>query len=535
MARLYLTLYGLLFVTVGLFIAGIVWLPEQILHGTIQRYYERALVGAYELVEEQLVPHPQDEWDEVIAGLQRHFRHGLELYELKELEVDETERRRLQAGQLVFKNKGEQTRFFKRVADSKRYLMLVLGLDAEQKEVDQVEGIVYLVERRFLDRDPADWPAVLAELGRVFKMPLALLLLDDAALPEDRLVDIKAGKTVVLGLEEQRETYYKRLGASDRVFRAGPLEIPWLLRYFNALLLVVLALLIALAVYVWVRPMWRDLKRLDRGVRFFGGGDLATRLLVRKGSALKPLVDTFNGMADRLQRLIVAHRELTGAVSHELRTPIARLRFRLDMLEEPLSEEDAHRHMDGMRKDLAELEELVSESLSYSRLDSERPELVLELVNLQDWLQALLIELEDEMSSVTVELVSDTQDESAQVKLDSRLMARAVKNLLRNARRHASNRIILSCDCTVEQASIRVEDDGKGVPEQERERIFEPFARLDAARDRESGGVGLGLAIVSQIARWHTGKAWVEDSSLGGACFVIAWPQNKNERSLDEG
>ena len=73
------------------------------------------------------------------------------------------------------------------------------------------------------------------------------------------------------------------------------------------------------------------------------------------------------------------------------------------------------------------------------------------------------------------------------------------------------------------------------MPEQERERIFEPFARLDAARDRESGGVGLGLAIVSQIARWHTGKAWVEDSSLGGACFVIAWPQNKNERSLDEG
>ncbi|MEW8691084.1 MAG: ATP-binding protein, partial [Candidatus Thiodiazotropha endolucinida] len=74
------------------------------------------------------------------------------------------------------------------------------------------------------------------------------------------------------------------------------------------------------------------------------------------------------------------------------------------------------------------------------------------------------------------------------------------------------------------EARIVVEDDGSGVPEQERERIFEPFARLDTARDRESGGVGLGLAIVNQIARWHDGRVWIETSSMGGARFVIAWP-----------
>jgi signal transduction histidine kinase len=368
---------------------------------------------------------------------------------------------------------------------------------------------------------------VLVELGRVFKMPLVLLPLGDAALPADRLTDIRAGKTVVLGIEEQKETYYKRLGESEWVFRAGPLEIPWLLRYFNALLLIVLALLIALAVYLWVRPVWRDLNSLDKGVRRFGTGDLDARLLVRKGSALKPLADTFNGMAERMQRLIVAHRELTGAVSHELRTPIARLRFRLDMLEEPLSAEDAHRYMTGMRKDIAELEELVNESLSYSRLDSERPELVLESVNLQDWLQALLIELEEELSTVSVELVPVSSKESELVELDSRLMGRAVKNLLRNARRHAVSRILLKCESSGGQVRIRVEDDGKGVPEQDRQRIFEPFARLDAARDRESGGVGLGLAIVSQIARWHAGEVWVEESKLGGACFVVAWSKDE--------
>jgi signal transduction histidine kinase len=234
-------------------------------------------------------------------------------------------------------------------------------------------------------------------------------------------------------------------------------------------------------------------------------------------------------MADRMQRLIHSHRELTGAVSHELRTPIARLRFRVDMLEEPLREGDRERHISAMRKDIQELEELVSESLSYSRLDRERPDLVLEPVDLNDWLKALLIDLEEELPAQRIisELSPDTVVET--VNLDGRLMGRAVKNLLRNAHRHATSRVLLRGECEDGEARIVVEDDGSGVPEQERRRIFAPFARLDSARDRESGGVGLGLAIVNQIARWHGGGVWVETSSLGGACFIIAWPERATE------
>ncbi|MBV2091017.1 MAG: two-component sensor histidine kinase, partial [Candidatus Thiodiazotropha sp. (ex Ctena orbiculata)] len=89
-------------------------------------------------------------------------------------------------------------------------------------------------------------------------------------------------------------------------------------------------------------------------------------------------------------------------------------------------------------------------------------------------------------------------------------------------------RLIVSADCRQGQAVILVEDDGSGVPEKERLRIFEPFARLDTARDRESGGVGLGLAIVQQIARWHGGQAWVEDAASGGARFLISWPVSQD-------
>lgn len=531
LARLYLTLYGVLFLTCALFIAGLTWLPELALHGTIQRYYERALIGAYHLVEDQLAARPQSQWNEVIDELEPHFRYGLALYgvdDLDRLEIEDPEQQRLRDGLLIFQEEGEQTQFFKRVPDSDRYLMMVLGPDPQQEEIDQVEGIVYLIESRFLQSDRSTWPETLTDLGQMFDMPLAMLSVDDSALPADRLVEIKAGKIIVLGLEEGKETYFKRLGDSDQVFRAGPFEVPPILRYFNLVILLLLALLIALAVYVWVRPVWRDLNRFDHGVRHFGTGDLDTRLLVSKGSALGSLADTFNAMAERMQRLIHSHRELTGAVSHELRTPIARLRFRVDMLEEPLSNTDRQRHITGMRKDIVELEELVNESLSYSRLDRERPDLVMESVSLGDWLSALLIELEEELSTVNVEFEPIPANASKQVTLDSRLMGRAVKNLIRNGRRHASQRMLLSGDCQDGQARIVVEDDGSGVPEEERERIFAPFARLDAARDRESGGVGLGLAIVNQITRWHDGKVWVETSRLGGARFVICWPVTQN-------
>ncbi|MEW8607147.1 MAG: ATP-binding protein [Candidatus Thiodiazotropha sp.] len=524
MARLYITLYGVLFITISFFFVSLAWFPDLVLYGTVQRYYERAMLGAYELVEVRLAESPPSHWEQLITEMAPHFRYGLGLYTLDQIDLSEKQRSDVEAGELIFLEAGEQAQFFKRVFDSDRYLKMVLGPNQEQQERDNVEGIVYLVESRFLNHDPAQWPSVLAQMDNAFDMPLAMLALDDPSLPQDRLADIEAGEVVILGLEEMNEIYYKRLGTSDQVFRAGPFPLPPLLRYFNPILYFLLALLVALAVYFWVHPVWRDLTRIDRGVRELGAGDLDTRLLVRRRSALKPLADAFNTMADRLQRLVHSHRELTGAVSHELRTPIARLRFRVDMLEEPLHEGDRERHISAMRKDIQELEELVSESLSYSRLDRERPELVLEPVNLNDWLNELLIDLEESLPTqrVACECSSDTVD--CVVHLDSRLMGRAVKNLLRNAHRHAASRIVLRGDYREGEACIVVEDDGAGVPERERERIFEPFARLDSARDRESGGVGLGLAIVSQIARWHGGRVWVEVSTLGGAGFVIAWP-----------
>jgi signal transduction histidine kinase len=101
-------------------------------------------------------------------------------------------------------------------------------------------------------------------------------------------------------------------------------------------------------------------------------------------------------------------------------------------------------------------------------------------------------------------------------------MERALVNVIRNAVRYATSRVAVTVE-TGARTTINVDDDGPGVPPEERARLFEPFARLETSRDRESGGVGLGLAIVRSIAQWHGGEARISDSPLGGARVSISW------------
>ncbi|MES9981253.1 MAG: hypothetical protein ABW107_21255, partial [Candidatus Thiodiazotropha sp. 6PLUC5] len=232
MVRLYLTLYGVLFFTCTLFVLGLIWLPEVALKGTIHDHYERSMFGVFGLVEDRLKARPNDEWDQVIVELEANFKSGLVLFDFDELPTEVSDQSELKQGEFVFTDKDGQTRFYKRVPASDRYLMLALGVSQEQQEVEDVEGIVRLIEDLFLQKEQAEWPQVLQMLGQRFKMPLSLLPLDDPSLPADRLTEIKAGKVVVLGMQDSRETYYARVLDSDLVFRAGPYEAPFVLRHF---------------------------------------------------------------------------------------------------------------------------------------------------------------------------------------------------------------------------------------------------------------------------------------------------------------
>ena len=242
-----------------------------------------------------------------------------------------------------------------------------------------------------------------------------------------------------------------------------------------------------------------------------------------------PLSDSLNSMADRIQHLIATQKELTNAMSHELRTPIARLRFAGEMACATRSEEE-RRHLGKMMKtDLDELEHLIDASLTYARLERNTLELHPKTVGLAQWLTEETKRLRPLLSGKTLRLDLRELAPEQRVSLDTQHMARALGNLVRNAVRYARQRIVISASIKNRVASIHVDDDGIGIPEEKRKTIFAAFSRLDRACDRATDGYGLGLAITRRILILHHGHACASASHLGGARLSLEWPIEESQ------
>ncbi|AOY01916.1 ATP-binding protein [Jeongeupia sp. USM3] len=283
-----------------------------------------------------------------------------------------------------------------------------------------------------------------------------------------------------------------------------------------------LALTFAFCLYLWFRPHWRDLQQLKAAAKRFGDGDLGARAGLTKRSSIRDLAAQFDIMATQIESLVASRRDLTNAVSHELRTPMARLSFELDAARKLDDPAQWRPLIDNMRQDLTELETLTSELLSFARLEHASSTFVQEPVRADDWLASVvaMVAIEAEARSVRCLLRPDAPET---VTLDARQMARALINVVRNGVYHARSRVEVSLIQTGSRFTLCIDDDGHGIPEAERHRVFDPFVRLDESRNRATGGFGLGLAIVRQIVKSHQGDVRIEDSPLGGARFVLAW------------
>jgi len=219
----------------------------------------------------------------------------------------------------------------------------------------------------------------------------------------------------------------------------------------------------------------------------------------------------FNHAAERVENLLKANKSLLANASHELRSPLARIRMGLELMDP----EPSQRSRDEITRNIAELDQLIDEILLASRLDTRETDIgeveSVDLTGLAAEESARAgAELEATQSQLVVEGVA-------------RLLRRAIRNLLENARRYSSGPVIVSVERSGARAVVRVCDRGPGVPPAERERIFEPFYRLRGASERE-GGVGLGLALVRSIAQRHHGAAHCEENPGGGACFILSLP-----------
>jgi signal transduction histidine kinase len=273
------------------------------------------------------------------------------------------------------------------------------------------------------------------------------------------------------------------------------------------LLLLTIAALLALLTWPISRGITARLERLKVGVQQFGDGDLAVRVAIEGRDEIAALARSFNHSADRIEKLVAAHKLLLANCSHELRTPLARMRLAIEKL--PEAERAANPEL---IRGITELNALIGEMLLSSRLDAtgnlERTEPV-----------DLLALVAEEAAHFDREAVGA----SVVVPGDPGLLRRLVRNLLENAQVHAGGATEVRVGEAGAHACIVIEDAGGGVPEADRERIFEPFYRADAAA--RGSGSGLGLAIVRQIAAAHRGRVEYAPRAGGGSRFTVTLPR----------
>jgi signal transduction histidine kinase len=344
---------------------------------------------------------------------------------------------------------------------------------------------------------------------------------EDASVKSDR----RPGPEFAVTMRDGTELYVHLPRPERHFWNRAPYGFFWTLG--------LVAVAVALSTYPIIRKLTRRLERLQQGVEQWGRGDLTARVPVQGNDEIAFLARRFNHAAERVEVLVQSHKSLLANASHELRSPLTRIRMGLELMGPTdgaatsfgSAPHGSNRDPSAMRteisRNISELDQLIDEILLASRLDAREADLgTAEAVDLAG-LSA------EECARVGAELempgIDPSKSELAVVGV-AKLLRRAVRNLLENARRYGrGDDITAIIQREGGQAVLRVCDRGPGVPVEQRARIFEPFYRLPGASER-NGGVGLGLALVKSIAERHGGSVRCEDREGGGAVFVLSLP-----------
>lgn len=390
----------------------------------------------------------------------------------------------------------------------------------------QAAAQIFLIEQ-YVDKAASDeWLGRLNKVREVSEIRLELIPLASAraALPAHSHAALDRGEVV---LDVGNRAFYRRVdlygnryvGSAEDVIWARdlPIDIGLALK-MEAVRYVIVAVALLIPIALWSRSHWMGLQVLSKVADDFGAGQLSARARMAPGASIYPLAERIDHMAGRIEGLLEAQRNLLHSVSHELRTPIARLEFALELLRSAAADPALEQRIAAMEGDVAELNGLVNELLSMTRMDAVQG-LRRETFALGPALHECIASLPPATCTLTV----DIPEGLGQVDADKRLLARAVGNLLRNAQKYCEGKVMLSAR-RANGIEIVVEDNGAGVPREERAKVFEPFYRLDRSRDRTTGGFGLGLSIARKAVELHGGTIRVEDGALGGARFVVTLP-----------
>ena len=285
--------------------------------------------------------------------------------------------------------------------------------------------------------------------------------------------------------------------------------------------------------YLLARYLTAPILQLRAASRQLAAGKLNARAVAdsqRRNDELGELIRDFNAMADRIESLVSSQRQLISDVSHEIRSPLARLIVAMDLARERKGNDPA---FDRMEKDFERLNEMIGRLLTVARLDATEASIQMKIVNLSVLVSEVVSDAEfaAREGNRSVQLL---RDDDMYVCGNPDLLRSAIENIILNAVRYTAPGTVVDVRLRQEAAGsalLSVRDHGPGVPESELLSIFRPFYRVANARDEQSGGIGLGLAITDRVVRVHAGSLSAANAEDGGLEISVKIPivQNPNQ------
>ena len=491
------------------------------------RVVEEAHGGGARLVASELDAAPAASRDQVLKSLRARFDYPVDI--LPWTDLPGSLRRKISSGDdVAFYRDKKPGIVVAALSSDAEVVRLGPFPDYNLQEIEEaIGGWMRLAADKLAATTPDERQAVLAEIQNRFDFPIDLA--SEADLPSGPRERLAGEADVVFYPRDPsaQDDWFAATPLSDgtTVVRCGP--FPSFERIEQKAATTTLALVLlpaALAIALLLRPVARQLRHIENAAKTIAAGDLSARVDERRVHSAKPLAQAFNNMAGRTESLVRTQRELLQAVSHELRTPLSRMRFAIDLIETAKDDAERKHRLDALDAATEELDELVGELLSYVRLETAEPQLSPEKVAVHDALETVISKYAALHPTIDF-CVRDQGDKANVTVVADRLgFQRAVGNLLSNAGRFAKSRVTITSESTNATTTVDVDDDGSGIPEADRGRIFEPFVRLDDRAHGNGRGVGLGLALVRRIVTQHGGSVEVSTSPLGGCRVRTTWP-----------
>ncbi|NNG00398.1 MAG: hypothetical protein HKM93_13510 [Desulfobacteraceae bacterium] len=403
---------------------------------------------------------------------------------------------------------------------------LTRGLSQREKELENInhaKGFFHIIINDLQPLSSADKRAYIQRLQNHFTYPVFLENIENISIDPHLSAPFNDGKLV---LNTTPAVYFQRIGDADLVVGVGPLPELEPKSVLNLIIiyLVILHLVLAMVCLLWALTFGKSLKKITGAAIAIGEGNFITRADIWSNSFLAPLANAFNGMADRIHRLISTQKKITHSISRELHTPISRIRSRMELYNSADGDTDKQRYLKAVKKDVDELEILVNQLLSFARLDSETATLNLVTVNMVTWLKTQVEAFRFEFETPPILFTYPGDEIPVLADIETKLMGHAVHSLMKTVICESAFEIGVVLVYDAHGIVIHIDNNDTSLGETDRATIAGFNTATEHRFPARYSGNALNILVARQIILRHGGELKINHAPTGGLRFTLQWP-----------